>query len=147
MKNLFYTLLFLVGFSAKSQVADTSQYLIDSIIQRKSLYIGKPLKDLISALKIQISNGSDINATFGQTDSFYTKEITLRFFEKRDYLDRVFNDKNTPALLIIFQDTVAVLRSYLKTGGILDDTTEWNKYKTGFWGQFVVADIRLSGVY
>jgi hypothetical protein len=138
-----------INLLAQISITDTSEYLRDSIIGKKTYYVGKPLSTLIQDLKINITDEGNINSVLGATDTFYTKEIRLILYYPLDkFLIRAFYDSRViaPTLTIIFQDTLAIPRRYFQKGGLLDFYESWNRNKCNYWGQFLVADLRLTGV-
>jgi len=151
VKNIFIIVL-LIGFysikvRAQITITDTSAYFKDSIIAKKNYYVGKPLSVLIKDLKIGIVREQTLTPTLGITDTFYTKIILLTFSPPEEFLSRtLFDHQIAPILAITFQDTLAIPRHYFKAGGVLDDDEYWTRNKRNYWGQFIVADIRLSGV-
>jgi len=147
MKKIFCIVLLSSAFSfLKAQsITDTAAYLKDSIIQKKSYYIGKQLRILLKDLKIEIVENNEFRMQ-GFTDTFYTKETYLHLFSLIEFLDRVNAQKMTPTIVITFQDTLAIPRHYFNRGGLLDYYKGWTRNKRNYWGQFIVADIRLSGV-
>ena len=153
MKNIFIIVLLIGFYSIKAQaqttITDTSAYFKDSIIAKKSYYIGKPLSTLIKGLKVEITDEGNTISILGTTDTFYTNRIKLRFYYPLSKIvERVFFNHNiiTPTLIITFQDTLAIPRHYFNRGGLLDYYKGWTRSKRNYWGQFIVADIRLSGV-
>jgi hypothetical protein len=148
MKKIFIITCFLSCFyELKAQpISDTGSYLKDSIIQKKSYYIGKPLIVLLKDLKVEIIGDKDVYSILGKTDTFFTKECTLWFFPLAELIDRVEEYKITPTIIVTFQDTLTIPRYYFRKGGILDYYEGWNRYKRNYWGQFIVADLRLTGV-
>lgn len=153
MKIIFIIVL-LIGFysieaKAQTTITDTSLYFKDSIIAKKYYYVGNPLSTLIKDLKVEITDEGNTISILGTTDTFYTNQIKLRFYYPLSKIvERFFFNHNiiTPVLTIVFQDTLAIPRHYFKPGGVLDDDKYWTRNKRNFWGQFIVADIRLSGV-
>ena len=148
MKKIFCIVLLSSTFSIlKAQsITDTASYLKDSIIPQKSYYIGKPLSILLKDLKIEIIGNKDVYSILGKTDTFFTKECRLWLFPVKEFLDRINAQRITPTLIITFQDTLAIPRHYFYRGGLLDYYKGWTRNKRNLWGQFIVADIRLSGV-
>jgi hypothetical protein len=137
--------LCVIKINAQNSTLDTSAYLKDSIVVVKQKYIGMPLNKLFSDLKILIVDNNEF-AFIGSTDTFYTKSIKLNFFYLEEFYERILNKRITPILEIKFNDTIAIPRSYFNKGEMLDYYTGWNKYKRNFWGKFIVADIRVSGI-
>jgi hypothetical protein len=151
MKKLMIILgiMVLLGtkLNAQTTITDTSSYFKDSIMAKKNYYVGKPLSVLIKDLKIGIVREQTLTPTLGITDTFYTKKILLTFLPPEEFLSRtLFDHQIAPILSITFQDTLAIPRHYFKPGGVLDDDKYWTRNKRNYWGQFIVADIRLSGV-
>ncbi|MBW7951733.1 MAG: hypothetical protein H3C56_04060 [Chitinophagaceae bacterium] len=152
MKNIFIIVLLIGFYSIKAQaqttITDTSAYFNDSIMQKKNYYIGKPLILLLKDLRIEIVDNNEYGM-LGYTDTFYTKISRLCFYYPLSKIvERVFFNHNiiTPTLTITFQDTLAIPRHYFNRGGLLDYYKGWTRSKRNYWGQFIVADIRLSGV-
>ena len=148
MKKIFCIVLLSSAFSfLKAQsITDTATYLKDSIIQKKSYYIGKPFSVLLKDLAIGVVDNIDNNSILGTTDTFYTKRIRVIFYPIEGLIDRVNAQRMTPTIVITFQDTLAIPRHYFSRGCLLDYYKGWTRNKRNYWGQFIVADIRLSGV-
>lgn len=149
MKKVFILIVCIFTFNClKSQIViDTSLYLKDSIQQRKAYYVGKPLSVLLKDLRISIVHNKDLKSILVTKDSFYTTTTTLRFFPIKELFDRINENEITPGIVVTFQDTLAIPRHYFEKGGILDYEEGWTRNKRVFWGQFIVADIRVTGVH
>jgi len=144
MKILIITLILVITVSsANAQISDTAAYLNDSIIQKKPMFVGQPLTVLIKKLKLPIY---DNHEPVGYVDSFVTKETRLRLYPIEEFIYRSMNQKKTPTIVITFQNEIHIPRQLFLHGEILDEKTGWTKQKAAYWGQFIVADIRIIGI-
>jgi hypothetical protein len=145
MKVIFFILLLAASNSLWCQTIDTTKYLNDSILSKKQLYVNKPADSLFKHLKLTIwSDGNPL--CLGYTDTFYTKELYLWLYPSDEFAEKMYYHLIHPLLVVTFKDTIAIPRSYFNKGEILDYYEGWNKYKRNFWGKFIVADIRPSGI-
>jgi hypothetical protein len=131
--------------AAQNVVSDTSVYLKDTILAKKQIFIGKAADTLFKQMRLSIVSDANILSK-GYSDTFYTKEVYLWFFPTVEMASRMYYNSSQPMLVVTFKDTIAIPRSYFNKGEMLDYYTGWNKYKRNFWGKFIVADIRASGI-
>ncbi len=87
MKKIIILLFICLGFAkAKAQTfhsyADTANYLIHEIENKKSLYIGQPLSVLLNSLKIK---PVDVITGAVQQKSDFGKSIRIYFNYERDF--------------------------------------------------------------
>ncbi len=87
MKKIIILLFVCLGFvKAKAQTfhsyADTANYLIHEIENKKSLYVGQPLSVLLDSLKIQ---PADVINAGGQQKTTFGKTIIIYFNYERDF--------------------------------------------------------------
>jgi hypothetical protein len=126
-----------------AQIADTTAYLRDSIVGKKSYYICKPLRVLLLDLKIK--------STFSYTHVQYeprmandTINLTRIDFDFYDPLKMLITPNIAPGLLSRFTP-VKTPCIYFKRGNVLDWIDIWTDQKKMYFMQpaMVVTDIKL----
>jgi hypothetical protein len=139
MKKIIILLSICLGF-AKAQAqtfnnyADTANYLIHQIGNKKSLYVGKPLSVLLDSLKIQ---PVDATAGSGYLKSDFGKSVTFDFNIERPFVKAHF--------IIVDFETVPAYDQlfpvfFPPTGGLGSLQSIINIYKTLIIKDVVIKD-------
>jgi hypothetical protein len=144
MKKIVSILVILyMHYAAMAQVADTTAYLRDSIVGKKSYYMGKPLKVLLLDLKIK--------PTFDHTFVFYvpakekdTTNLARIDFQFCNPIEMIKYPNLNLCLLVRFTP-VRIPCLLFKAGCVLGCLDPWTNQKQTYYMQdtMVVTDIQL----
>ncbi len=148
MKILVIIVCFVGSFSKpKAQVRDTAQYLLDSIQPKFSYYIGKPLKVLLTDLKI---NPVEYMAPFYAElpkgkDTINFKDTYLEFYNLDVRFTRINHGIKSPNIYIKFAQPIPIPKKWLMRGGIFEKL-DWDLQKERFFRNFIVGEIAIRGI-
>jgi hypothetical protein len=148
MKRIFLIILFASQINnAESQnITDTVQYLRDSINGNAAYFTGKQLNTLLSELKLEVKDYSSDLPLPSKPEIIYVNSILLYFEDNSSRMRKTLERKKIRNIYIAFTMPVAVPKAYLKRGGLLDATTNWNTAKANFFGSSVIASISARGI-
>lgn len=125
-----------------AQVSDTTAYLRDSICGNKSYFVGKPLRVLLTELKIGVTQDiTYVSYQAGMADSTQLSRVDFLFNSSLNILQ---NAVNSPVLCVRFSP-VKVPSIYFKAGHVLSWLDRWKPSKKYYFSgdQFIVTDIQL----
>jgi hypothetical protein len=145
MKKVVTLILFLsiIKINFAQSITDTTGYLRDSILARKSFYIGKPLSVLLTNLKIQVKSYTDRIPFDNEPDTIQFKVTSLQFYSSAVLLNRSNHNIKTPNIGIVFLVPIKIPKRYFKHGQLLDWTTEWTPAKAAFFGSYIISDLQV----
>lgn len=130
----------------KAQVPDTAQYLLDSIQPKFSYYIGKPLKVLLSDLKIQVVYYHSIPRWDKRLkDTVQFSQTLLNFHTLDDIVNRMGLHIKSPAIYIKFAQPIPIPKTWFMRGGRFEKW-DWDLQKERFFRNFIVGEIGLRGI-
>ncbi len=139
-------LFFCVVIKAKTQVSDTTQYLIDSIQPKASYYVGKPFKILLDNLKIKVVYCLTIPRWDKRLkDTIQFSEILLEFYTSNELTKRMGLHIKSPAIHIKFSQSIPIPKSWFMEGGRFEKDV-WDLQKERFFRNFIVGEIELRGI-
>ncbi|MCC6634379.1 MAG: hypothetical protein IT251_02610 [Chitinophagaceae bacterium] len=131
---------------AESQVPDTAQYLLDSIQPKFSYYIGKPLKVLLSDLKIQVVYYHSIPRWDKRLkDTVQFSQTLLNFHTLDDIVNRMGLHIKSPAIYIKFAQPIPIPKAWFMHGGRFEKDV-WDLQKERFFRNFIVGEIAIRGI-
>jgi len=138
-------LFFCVVIKAKAQVPDTTRYILDSIQPKFSYYIGKPLKTLLSDLKINIVSYEGIFPIWRQPDTIHFRGTCLNFHSIDEILKRNDWGIKSPGIYIKFAQPIPIPKAWFMHGGRFEKD-DWDLQKERFFRNFIIGEIDLLGI-
>jgi len=139
-------LFFCVVIKAKAQVPDTAQYLLDSIQPKFSYYIGKPLKVLLSDLKIQVVYYHSIPRWDKRLkDTIPFSRTLLEFYTSSEITNRMSLLIKSPAIEIKFAQPIPIPKAWFMEGGRFEKDV-WDLQKERFFRNYIIGEIELRGI-
>lgn len=142
-KTIIISILFLIISNLISaQVADTTAYLKDSIVAKKNNYIGRPLKNVLTDLRINIvSEYAYVQYQKGMADTVQIGRLDFNFHNQ---LRALQYPEIAPILCIRFVP-LKIPSIYFKAGNVLGWLDGWTISKKYFFSddRFIVTDIVL----
>ncbi len=142
---LFSVIILLLNTNGKAQVSDTAQYLLDSIQPKINYYVGKPLKTLLSDLKINIVSYEGIFPIWRQPDTIHFRGTCLNFHSIDEILKRNDWGIKSPGIYIKFAQPIPIPKAWFMHGGRFEKDV-WDLQKERFFRNFIVGEIELRGI-
>lgn len=143
-KILTLIILYFFCIESNAQINDTAKYLIDSFQNKKQNFIGYPLSKYFKANRLKVCFYNDLFVKEETGDTLVFEKLSLRYFELS--FTRVLDITNsTPTVDILLTSPAKVPKSFFSHNQKLDADTGWTRLKQNFWGQFIVADILVTG--
>jgi hypothetical protein len=142
-KIIIISVLFLIISNVLlAQVADTTAYLRDSVVAKKSNYIGRPLKNVLTDLRINIiSEYAYVQYQKGMADTVKIGRLDFNFHNQL----RALQYPELAAVLCIRFVPLKIPSIYFKAGNVLGWLDGWTISKKSFFSddRFIVTDIEL----
>lgn len=131
---------------AQSNITDTTQYLRDSIETRKNYFSSVYFSYFLSNLRLGVKYYSIGVPLPSELDTMTINRITLYFNTNEDVVIKGLQNQKVPYIELMFVSPMQIPKAYLKKGGILDWTTEWNTAKANFFANRVIYGVNVRGL-
>jgi hypothetical protein len=144
---LISLVIMLTIFKGKTQVSDTTQYLIDRIQSKASYYVGKPLKALLQDLQIQpvCFDGIVFFTEHKGKDTIDYEDTRLNFYSNNTLVSRMYHGIKSPSIYIKFAQPIPIPKTWFMRGGRFEKW-DWDLQKERFFRNFIVGEIGLRGI-
>ncbi len=144
---IYLTIIFIANTAkAQSNITDTTQYLRDSIQNKRNDYSNTLFSFFLSHLQLGIKYYS-VAAPLPSTPSPVTVDkIILSFNTIDEIITKELQNKKSPTIEVVFTSPISFPKSYLEKGGILDWGTDWNSTKANFFANKVIFEINVNGL-
>jgi len=143
---ILITIIFLTQAAKAQTITDTTQYLRDSIEARRMYFSSVYFGYFLSNLRLDIKYYSIGVPLPSEPDNMQITRMVLYFNTNENIMMRTLQGQKVPYIELRFLYPFTVPKSYLKKGGLLDWSTEWNAAKANFlWNQVIYA-VRVHGL-
>ena len=134
------------NIKAQSNINVTIAYLRDSIEARKANFTNTSFDYFLNQLQLGVKHYILDAPLPNRPDTLRTNRISLCFNNVENIILRDIQSLSNPCIEIIFTTPVLIPKNYLKKGGILDWTTDWNTAKANFFANKIIYQINVLGL-
>lgn len=131
---------------AQTTITDTTQYLRDSIEARKNYFSSVYFSYFLANLRLDIKYYSIGAPTPNEPETMTIDRMVLYFNRNEDVVMKGLQNQKIPYIELKFLYPFTIPKTYLKKGGLLDWSTEWNATKANFFANKVIYAVNVRGL-